>query len=255
MTRHASASVANFAWSAGAAASVGVNSLGRGHCRAEGAFVCVQVTDTGHGIEPDQLDRVFDPFFTTKVVGQGTGLGLSQVFGFAKQSGGEVRVESEVGVGTTFTLYLPRATPDASEVEPASDQSQAGDRDGLILVVEDNKDVGEFASELIEDFGYRTFWVPTAMAALDYLRDNGGKVSAVFTDVVMPGMSGVELAAELRARFPSLPVILTSGYSHVLAEEGDHGFTLIHKPYSADSVAKALDVALAPAAPAPERIQ
>jgi DNA-binding NtrC family response regulator len=154
-------------------------------------------------------------------------------------------VQSEVGVGTTFTLYLPRAASDASEAEPSGGESQAGERRGLILVVEDNKDVGEFASQLIEDFGYRTCWVPTAAAALEYLHNDPGSVSAVFSDVVMPGMSGVELATELRIRMPSLPVILTSGYSHVLAEEGSHGFTLIHKPYSADTVARALDAALA----------
>jgi PAS domain S-box-containing protein len=217
----------------------------RGHCRADGSFVCLQIKDTGHGIEADQLDRIFDPFFTTKDVGQGTGLGLSQVFGFAKQSGGEIRVESEVGAGTTFILYLPRAPSDAADLEPAADESEVVDRNGMILVVEDNKDVGEFASQLIEDFGYKTCWVPTGAAAIEYLAENPDTVSAVFTDVVMPGMSGVELATELGKRLPGLPVILTSGYSHVLAEEGSHGFTLIHKPYSADAVARALDAAVA----------
>jgi CheY-like chemotaxis protein len=217
----------------------------RAHCRADGSFVCVQITDTGHGIEPDLINRIFEPFFTTKAVGQGTGLGLSQVFGFAKQSGGEIRVESQVGAGTTFILYLPRAASAPADLQPSVQESQVGDRRGMILVVEDNKDVGEFASQLIKDFGFETCWMPTGAAALEYLNDNPNTVSAVFTDVVMPGMSGVELATELRTRLPALPVILTSGYSHVLAEEGSHGFTLIHKPYSADAVARALDAAVA----------
>ncbi len=224
----------------------------RGHARAEGSFVCVQIVDTGHGIEPEQLERVFDPFFTTKAVGQGTGLGLSQVFGFAKQSGGEVRVQSTLGSGTTFTVYLPRAAPVSPDAQNFGGEREPADRRGLILVVEDNKDVGEFASQLIEDFGYRTCWVPSAGGALEYLEENPDEVSAVFTDVVMPGMSGVELANELRGRVPALPVILTSGYSHVLAEEGTHGFTLIHKPYSAESVARALDAALAEKKPVAE---
>jgi CheY-like chemotaxis protein/anti-sigma regulatory factor (Ser/Thr protein kinase) len=217
----------------------------RGHEAAAGAFVRICIEDKGCGIDPAQIDRIFDPFFTTKEVGQGTGLGLSQVFGFAKQSGGEIRVESEPGQGTTFTLYLPRAEADPRDLaRPADPGANKPPREGLVLVVEDNINVGEFASELISDLGYRTAWVPTAAAAIEFIDEHSGQVDVVFTDVVMPGMSGVELASRLRGRVPSLPVILTSGYSHVLAEEGSHGFPLVQKPYSAEMVAQALDEAL-----------
>lgn len=217
----------------------------RGHEATPGEFVCICFSDSGCGIDPQDIERIFDPFFTTKEVGQGTGLGLSQVFGFAKQSGGEILVDSEVGEGTTFMLYLPRAEADTAEaVLGSAEQDAEQPRDGLVLVVEDNNRVGEFASHLISDLGYRTVRVPTAAAAIKFLEEGQEQVDVVFTDVVMPGMSGVELASELRERMPSLPVILTSGYSHVLAEEGSHGFPLVQKPYSAEMVAQALNKAL-----------
>jgi CheY-like chemotaxis protein len=178
-------------------------------------------------------------------VGQGTGLGLSQVFGFAKQSKGEVTVDSTEGVGTSFTLYLPRIRPSAPVGAVRSDDDQVTAKgQGRVLVVEDNVQVGEFASQLIEDFGYKTIWVSGGQEALDLLTSGTEPVDLVFSDVVMPGMSGVDLAEKVRERYPSLPIILTSGYSHVLAEEGSHGFTLIHKPYSADGLARALKEAL-----------
>jgi CheY-like chemotaxis protein len=217
----------------------------RGHEQLDGQFVAVSVKDSGSGIPADVLDRIFDPFFTTKAVGQGTGLGLSQVFGFTKQSQGEVTVDSEVGRGTSFTLYLPRVSPvrEESDADAGPHRGKTEGR-GRVLVVEDNTQVGEFASQLIEDFGYETTWVSGGQAALDLL-EGGEAVDLVFSDVVMPGMSGVDLAEKLRQRFPSLPVILTSGYSHVLAEEGSHGFALIQKPYSAEGLAHALKQALA----------
>jgi signal transduction histidine kinase len=217
----------------------------RGHRELRGEFVAVTVSDTGSGIPEQALDRIFDPFFTTKAVVQGTGLGLSQVFGFAKQSKGEVTVDSTEGVGTSFTLYLPRITPSAPvDAVRADDDKVAANGQGRVLVVEDHAQVGEFASQLIEDFGYKTTWVSGGQEALDLLISGTEPVDLVFSDVVMPGMSGVDLAEQVREKFPSLPIILTSGYSHVLAEEGSHGFTLIHKPYSADELARALKDAL-----------
>jgi PAS domain S-box-containing protein len=210
----------------------------------EGEFVAMAISDTGMGIEPEQMARIFEPFFTTKEVGQGTGLGLSQVFGFAKQSGGEVRVESRAGEGATFTLYLPRVAdaPAAAEERPAEAERYAGR--GRILVVEDNPQVGEFASELLADLGYESLLATDPNEALDILGREANALDLVFTDVVMPGMSGIDLAQEIGRRHPDMPVVLTSGYSHVLADQGAHGFPLLHKPYSVKGLSEALNEAL-----------
>lgn len=214
----------------------------RGHASSEKSFAAVSLTDTGAGIPPDRIGRIFEPFFTTKEVGRGTGLGLSQVFGFAKQSGGDVDVQSVVGQGTTFTLYLPEVV--VSD-QPAVERTQEDDLAPLgsgqcILVVEDNVGVGQFATQILEDLGYRTTWAGNAEEALDRLGRDGSGFDLVFSDVVMPGMGGVALARELQHRLPRLPVVLTSGYSHVLAQESDHGFALLHKPYSAEQLGRIL---------------
>ncbi|HEY8564572.1 MAG TPA: PAS domain S-box protein [Beijerinckiaceae bacterium] len=215
----------------------------RGQAASEGRFVAVSIADTGHGIPADQLGQIFEPFFTTKEVGRGTGLGLSQVFGFAKQSGGDVAVDSEVGRGTTFTLYLPQSGEERTHVAGASEpRGGLADEDGRgrrVLVVEDNVEVGRFSTQILQDLGYATTWAANADEALKLLADRDG-FDAVFSDVVMPGMSGVELGQEIRRRYPGLPVVLTSGYSHVLAEEGRHGFELIKKPYAAEELSRVL---------------
>jgi PAS domain S-box-containing protein len=211
----------------------------RGHGAADGEFVAISVHDTGSGIPADQLAQIFEPFFTTKEVGKGTGLGLSQVYGFVKQSGGEVSVESEIGAGTTFTLYLPRVEAQEAEKRPqATADAQKGR--GHVLVVEDNEQVGAFSTQLLSELGFETTWAPNADAALKFISRNPKPFSAVFSDVVMPGMNGVDLAREIRRRVPDLPVVLTSGYSHVLAEEGTHGFELLNKPYSIDDLTRVL---------------
>ena len=218
----------------------------RGHRGGAGRFVAVSLADTGAGIAPDKIGQIFEPFFTTKGIGKGTGLGLSQVYGFAKQSGGDVAVESRIGQGTTFTLYLPRAERDAAvEASPgaqvaaaAADESGRGCR---VLVVEDNAQVGGFSTQILQDLGYETTWAANAGEALILLGQGGGRqFDAVFSDVVMPGMSGVELGHEVRRRCPGLPVVLTSGYSQVLAEEGRHGFELLQKPYAAEELSRVL---------------
>ncbi|MCJ2122772.1 ATP-binding protein [Methylobacterium sp. J-077] len=214
----------------------------RGHSAAPGRFACVSLTDTGSGIAPDQVSRIFEPFFTTKEVGKGTGLGLSQVFGFAKQSGGDVEVESEPGRGTTFTLYLPMIDGEASEL-PATTRDSEGFPTGegqCVLIVEDNLEVGRFATQILEDIGYRTTWAANAEEALEKLGADGAGFDVVFSDVVMPGMGGLALAKILQRRMPDLPVLLASGYSHVLAQDGQHDFELVHKPYSAHQLGRIL---------------
>ena len=209
-----------------------------------GRFIALSISDTGSGIEAQDLGRIFEPFFTTKAFGMGTGLGLSQVFGFAKQSNGDVRVVSAPGEGATFTLYLPQATTAVTPNLHPDDEALVDGHGELILVVEDNADVGAFAAEILQELGYRTVWADSAEAALAELRRQPGAFSAVFSDVVMAGMSGIELARLLRQRMPALPVILASGYSHVLAQQGVDGFDLLHKPYSVKTLAQRLAQAI-----------
>jgi PAS domain S-box-containing protein len=197
----------------------------------------VRVTDTGHGMEPDQVDRIFEPFFTTKEVGKGTGLGLSQVYGFVKQSDGEVSVESEVGRGTTFTITLPKAFADRAPNRPAMAIADDSPMGGRVLVVEDNADVGRFASQMLSDLGFEAVLEPDASSALGCLDREQGRFDLIFSDVVMPGMDGVEFGRKVREQWPNVPVVLTSGYSHVLAEETQHGFPLLQKPYSVEALA------------------
>jgi PAS domain S-box-containing protein len=211
-----------------------------------GDFVAVTVTDTGIGIPPALLETIFEPFFTTKEVGKGTGLGLSQAFGFAKQSDGDIAVASEPGQGATFTIYLPQApTPIDSVVATAtgSDPAPRG-RGYRVLVVEDNDDVGQFSTELLEDLGYTVRRVASADAALAILAQDEFSADLVFSDVIMPGMNGVELAGIIRERYPGLPVVLTSGYSNVLAESAHRGFELIQKPYSVELLSRILRKAI-----------
>ena len=221
----------------------------RGHSGARGPFVTISMADTGPGIRAEDLTRIFEPFFTTKEVGKGTGLGLSQVFGFTKQSGGDVAVESTVGRGATFTLYLPEVEAPTVEVDVEMCQDRVPVPDGggrRVLVVEDNVDVGRFSTQILQDLGYLTTWVANAEEALDAIGFDAADFDIVFSDVVMPGMGGVELAKALRVRHPELPVLLTSGYSHILAQEGSNGFELLHKPYSAEQLSRMLqDVARA----------
>jgi PAS domain S-box-containing protein len=217
----------------------------RSHEAKRGDFVCITMSDTGTGIPPDKLPQIFEPFFTTKEVGKGTGLGLSQVFGFTKQSGGDVSVQSKVGEGTSFSLYLPwveaEAEAEAGDAERHAVSSQpvsvAGKR--RVLVVEDNVEVGAFSRQLLQDLGYETAWAANGSEALELL--NGvHDFDVVFSDVIMPGMSGVELGHEIQRRYPGLPVVLTSGYSHVLVEEGRHGFELVQKPYAVEDLSRVL---------------
>ena len=212
----------------------------RGHAPATGDFVVVRIQDTGSGIPPETLSHIFEPFFTTKPVDKGTGLGLSQVYGFAKQSHGEIDVESQVGVGTTFTLFLPRTS---AEERQASDDAAREVRSltaRRVLLVEDNEGVGNFAAGLLAELGQTVTWVGDAQAALNILEHRAHEFDLVFSDVVMPGLSGIELGQRVQREWPHLKVILTSGYSHVIVEEGTQGFPLLRKPYSIETLLKTL---------------
>jgi PAS domain S-box-containing protein len=220
--------------------------------RAAGEYVRVVVKDTGGGMPPAVLARVFEPFFTTKGLDKGTGLGLAQVHGFAKQSGGDIAIESASGEGTTVTVHLPRATTTAQRDAP---QARARESEGAtlqrtagrtVLVVEDNPDVASFAASMLEGLGYTTRRAANAAEALALI-DSGERVDAVFSDVVMPGpMNGVQLASALRLSHPHLPIVLATGYSEVLAEwNGRAVAEVLGKPYRLDELASALERALA----------
>jgi CheY-like chemotaxis protein len=200
-----------------------------------GEHVALSVSDTGSGMSRDTMERVFEPFFTTKSFGEGTGLGLSQVFGFAKQLGGAVTVESELGKGSTFTVYLP-----ASRSTQATGVTRANGTLALgrILIVEDDELVAELAAGMLGELGFEAMIAHSAKEALDRLtREKRPKL--LFSDIVMPGgLSGIELAERVRARFPELPILLTTGYSEEVG--GAHGFPVLQKPYEMDSLAGAL---------------
>ncbi|MBM3333934.1 PAS domain S-box protein [Candidatus Sumerlaeota bacterium] len=210
----------------------------RSHPALDGRFVTVSLTDTGPGIPADRMELIFEPFYTTKGIGEGTGLGLSQVFGFTKQSGGDVLVDSRPGNGATFTMYLPRVEGSGEGTGEATDKMVPLGQGARVLIVEDNAEVGAFATQALGELGYQTEWVTDGMKALAILADE--RFDAVFSDVMMPGMSGIELGEKLAELYPALPVLLTSGYSEVLARNADHGFALLHKPYSLDDLARAL---------------
>jgi PAS domain S-box-containing protein len=221
----------------------------RAHARIDGDFVSISVADSGTGIAREQLDQIFEPFFTTKDVGQGTGLGLSQVFGFVKQSGGEVDVRSEVGHGSCFTIYLPRIDHSECVRAPhgagAHETGPAGGDGKCVLVVEDNAEVGDFAVQALAELGYDVVLVDNASRALDLLETRPDRFDVVFSDVMMAGMTGIELAREIRREFPAVPVVLASGYSSVIAQEGHDGFDLLAKPYSIEELSFALSKAAA----------
>ncbi|HEX8307248.1 MAG TPA: ATP-binding protein [Allosphingosinicella sp.] len=206
--------------------------------------IFVAVSDNGTGIDEEVLSRVFEPFFTTKSVGKGTGLGLSQVYGFAAQTGGDVQVESVVGEGTTVTLILPcseRGEAPAARPEPEAARKH---RTGRILLVDDNEEVGAFAETLLIELGHEVMRARTGAEALEFAKSGG--FDAVFTDVVMPGMSGIELAEALGPVLPGVPVVLTTGYSDEISRAGGAGRPVVFKPYRLETLSGVLDQVLAP---------
>jgi len=208
-----------------------------------GDIVELAIADSGTGISADVLPRVFDPFFTTKEVGKGSGLGLAQVYGFVTQSGGHADIESEVGKGTTVRLFLPRTNKAPGEAHAQSDRlaaSPARPFEGQVLLVEDDDEVAALATEMLKSIGFGVTRVASAVAALGALA-NDRPVSLVFSDIMMPGgMSGVELAREIRDRRPGLPVLLATGYQEAAAGAAQDGIGVLLKPFTMEELASAI---------------
>ena len=206
-----------------------------------GQYVLIAVTDTGIGISPEIMEKAFDPFFTTKAAGRGTGLGLSQVHGFVKQSRGHVKIYSEVGSGTTVKVYLPRYRgPEAQAEKPKQEAApHAGRPEEVVLVVEDEDQVRRLSVEALRDLGYTALEAPGAEAALKVL-DQRPDVVLLFTDIVMPETNGRKLADEALRRKPALKVLFTTGYTNnAIIHNGvlDDGVHLITKPFTLEQLA------------------
>jgi two-component system, cell cycle sensor histidine kinase and response regulator CckA len=199
-----------------------------------GAFVMLAVTDTGTGMSAETRARIFEPFFTTKGTGKGTGLGLSTVYGIVKQSGGDTRVYSEVGTGTTFRIYLPRVVADEDRPESIVDQPETRGHE-TVLVVEDEPSLRVLTKRILERFGYRVQTASNAAEALAALDRGGEAVDLLLTDLAMPGMSGRELAARVAEAHPRVRVLFTSGYADDMAlqPDADPRSRFIAKPFSA----------------------
>jgi signal transduction histidine kinase/CheY-like chemotaxis protein len=203
---------------------------------APGAYVVIAVSDTGVGMDRATLDQAFEPFFTTKEIGKGTGLGLSQVYGFVRQSGGQIRLESEPGQGTTARIFLPSLRGVAEAPVPRAESSSAVRRGGeTILVVEDHDSLRAYSTEALRELGYRVLQAATAAAALAVLEAESG-IELVFTDVVLAGgMNGCELADEVTRRWPDIRILFTTGYDRgALRDSGrlDESVPLITKPFT-----------------------
>jgi signal transduction histidine kinase/ActR/RegA family two-component response regulator len=210
-----------------------------------GEFVAVSLSDTGSGMTADALARAFEPFFTTKEVGLGSGLGLSQVYGFAKQSGGTAVLASAVGMGTSITLFLPHAAKSSVALHSAEAGAVLAATRARILLVEDDREVAAVTAELLQEIGCQAVHVSDGRAALAML-ERDVKIELVMSDIVMPGdVSGIDLARMLRERRPDLPVLLATGYSKYARQAVSEGFELIEKPYGRDMLAASIQRAVA----------
>ncbi|WP_082448188.1 MULTISPECIES: PAS domain-containing protein [unclassified Sphingomonas] len=205
-----------------------------------GQYVMLAVTDTGSGMSPDIVAKVFEPFFSTKAEGKGSGLGLSMVYGFVKQSGGHVKIYSEIGHGTTIKLYLPRAM-ESEDVEVAVDTGPVRGGTETVLVVEDDEEVRATVVALLGDLGYRVLKAADATSGLAVI-ESGVPIDLLFTDVVMPGpLKSPEMARKARERLPNIAVLFTSGYTENSIVHGgrlDKGVELLSKPYTREALAR-----------------
>jgi len=209
----------------------------------DGAFASIRFSDTGAGIPPNLLSKIFDPFFTTKEVGKGTGLGLSQVYGFVHQAGGTIKVDSKVGEGTSFTVYLPVCAE--RETVAAQGAARVDPHRPRVLVVDDNPDVAQVTSSLFEQMGYDTSLRDSAESALQFLKD-GKRADLVFSDIVMPGsIDGIGLANEIRVRYPGLPIVLSTGYTDS-AQKVPDGLHVLRKPFDTDTLTRVIETVMGP---------
>jgi len=208
----------------------------------DGDYVELSVGDTGAGMSPEVVRRAFDPFFTTKGAGKGTGLGLSQVYASVNQAGGTVRIDSEVGVGTTVRLYLPRtaAAPGSPGIEDRQQLSPASTKSALVLVVDDDPDVRNFLDASLKSLGYKTLITEDGYAGLAAL--DRSEPDAIIVDFAMPGISGAEVARAARERRPDIPIIFSSGYfdTTAIAEIAGPDASLLRKPFRVDQLEAAL---------------
>ena len=211
-----------------------------------GQFACCRVSDSGVGMDPETVGQVFEPFFTTKAVGKGTGLGLSMVYGIVKQHGGFVTIESALGRGTTVSVHLPLSAAPVAADETA-EPFIAAHGSGCVLVVEDEPMVRGLARRALELYGYQVMDVPDGESALELLEREAARVDLVLTDVVMPRMTGKELADHLRARYPKLPVLFMTGYSGEDIQRRGlivTGGRFVQKPFTPEGLADAVGRAL-----------
>ena len=196
-----------------------------------GDYVMVAVTDTGPGMSEEVKARVFEPFFTTKEVGKGSGLGLSQVFGLAKQSGGGVRIDSLPGQGASVKVYLPRAAIDPQRDAPQPEPNSSADAANLsVLVVDDDSAVREVTAEILGELGYRVIEAGSGGDAL-HLLEHEDRIDVMLVDFAMPGMNGAEVAREARARRPEVPILFVTGYADTAALEQAGEGGILRKPY------------------------
>jgi PAS domain S-box-containing protein len=209
---------------------------------APGDYAMIEVSDTGTGIPAEVIGRIFEPFFTTKEQGKGTGLGLSMIFGFVKQSEGHIAVYSEMGVGTTFRLYLRAAVTDSAARAARPEAALLRGGSETVLVVEDNAAMRRITLRQLTEFGYRAIEAETALIALDMLEHE--TIDLLFTDVVMPGgLNGIELARAAAEQWPSLKILLTSGFPDTKLSDSKNAapeFRLLSKPYRKDELARIL---------------
>ena len=211
-----------------------------------GEYVVVSLRDTGSGMTSEVLGQAFEPFFTTKEMGRGTGLGLSQVYGYAKQSDGFVTIDSSVGEGTTVSIYLPRVKEAIAAPSSLAPTRQLPKATGAVLVVEDDEDVRTATCAMLEELGYTVRQAGSGPAALELLK-SGQPVDMVLTDVIMPlGMSGIELALAIKSYDSTIPVLLTSGYTaqNLIPEALKGDLSLLRKPYTIDELADAISVSV-----------
>jgi PAS domain S-box-containing protein len=206
-----------------------------------GRFVCVSKSDTGCGIPPENIQRIFEPFFTTKEVGKGTGLGLATVYGIVKQHQGWIEVESTVGKGTTFRIYIPYVGSAQTEAEKPTTQITVRGGSETILLVEDEKPVRELVSRILQKYGYKILQSGNGAEAIEAWNQHKDEISLLFTDLVMPdNMNGRELAEKLRTERPGLKVIFTSGYSADIVGKDfklEPELNFLQKPYQPQTLA------------------